>query len=181
MSHRLLEAYFEDGGEGLVIDATVGNGHDTVFLARLVGAGGRVLGFDLQPAAIRATRQRLDAASLGDRVALYQECHGGMGERLPRAVGAAIFNLGYLPGSGDKGLVTRAETTLAALEAVVAKLGAGGLVVVVVYPGHPGGEEEARAVENWASRLGQDEFTAISYRNLNQVNAPPYLVAIERR
>ena len=163
------------------MDGTVGNGHDTVFLARLVGTEGRVFGFDLQAEAIEATRHRLEGAALGDRVTLFEECHGGLARRLSDEVDAAIFNLGYLPGSGDKEVITRPETTLSALEAVVDRLSVGGLLVVVVYPGHPGGDEEARAVEAWASGLPQSQFAAVSYRSLNQVNTPPYLVAVERR
>ena len=164
-----------------MVDGTVGNGYDTVFLARLVGPEGRVLGFDLQAEAITATRERLEEAELNDRVDLFQECHGDVGERLSDQVEAAIFNLGYLPGSGEKAVITRPETTLAALEAVVERLSLGGVLVVVVYPGHPGGDEEALAVETWASGLPQDPFTAVCYRNLNQVNSPPFLVAVERR
>ncbi|MBC7032591.1 SAM-dependent methyltransferase, partial [Salmonella enterica subsp. enterica serovar Enteritidis] len=43
-----------------VIDATVGNGHDTVYLAKLVGTTGHVDGFDIQSAAIEATTTALD-------------------------------------------------------------------------------------------------------------------------
>lgn len=35
-----------------VIDATAGNGHDTVFLAQLVGRQGRVWAFDVQSSAL---------------------------------------------------------------------------------------------------------------------------------
>ena len=41
------------------IDATAGNGHDTVFLCSLVGETGRVLAFDIQPPAVENTNARL--------------------------------------------------------------------------------------------------------------------------
>ena len=47
-----------------VVDATAGNGHDTVFLARLAGPSGQVHAFDVQEEAIRATRERLEKEGL---------------------------------------------------------------------------------------------------------------------
>lgn len=39
-------------GEGdIVVDATMGNGHDTQFLAELVGENGHVYAFDIQESA----------------------------------------------------------------------------------------------------------------------------------
>ena len=45
----------------VVMDATVGNGHDTLFLTSLVGAGGQVIGFDIQQQAIESATKRLTA------------------------------------------------------------------------------------------------------------------------
>ncbi|MCB1093584.1 MAG: methyltransferase domain-containing protein, partial [Verrucomicrobiae bacterium] len=73
MAHRLLAERLRPGD--LAIDATVGNGHDTVFLAEAVGQAGQVIGFDIQPIAIEATRHRLSEAGLSDRVELHTECH----------------------------------------------------------------------------------------------------------
>lgn len=168
------------------IDATVGNGHDTVFLARAVGPGGTVVGFDLQEPALQATRHRCDRAGMGGRVILHRACHGRLAEILgadggaPPRFRAAMFNLGYLPG-GDKTFVTRPETTLAGLEGALRCLVPGGLLTVVAYPGHPGGEAETRAVETWAGALDPERFSAASYRGLNQRNHPPRLLAVERR
>lgn len=139
------------------VDATVGNGHDTEFLARLVGPEGRVLGLDAQAEAVAATRERLTAAGLVGCVLLRHLGH----ERLataapdgwPGGVRAVMFNLGYLPG-GDKARTTRPETTLAALDWAQALLGPGGRLAVVAYPGHPGGEAEAQAVAGWVGTRG---------------------------
>ena len=48
----------------LVIDATAGNGHDALKLAGKVAPNGRVMAYDVQPAALEATRERLRAAGL---------------------------------------------------------------------------------------------------------------------
>ena len=45
-SHQLLKEVVEPGD--FVIDATMGNGHDTAFLAELVGPSGEVFAFDIQ-------------------------------------------------------------------------------------------------------------------------------------
>ncbi len=178
LAHTLAGARLRPGD--LAVDATVGNGHDTVFLAGAVGPGGRVLGFDVQAEALRATRQRLEAAGLADRVTLFEQCHSRLGETVEAGIRVAMFNLGYLPG-GDKGRVTLAGTTLAALEAARSRLAPGGLITVIVYPGQPGGEVEAAEVEAWARELDQDAFTAVGYHGLNRAQSPPRLIAVERR
>ncbi|MDD4913465.1 MAG: class I SAM-dependent methyltransferase [Methylococcales bacterium] len=137
---------------GVAIDATVGNGHDTLFLAGCVGEQGRVFGFDIQARAVASTRQRLLAEGVAQRVSLFHCSHALMTECLPAEaggrVGAAMFNLGYLPG-GDKTLVTHAGATLAALDAAGGLLAAGGVMTVLAYPGHIGGAAEAGAVADW--------------------------------
>jgi precorrin-6B methylase 2 len=142
------------------VDATAGNGHDTVFLAAAVGPGGRVFAFDTQPAAIRATRRRLRAEGMGGTVELIEACHSRLPEFLPRSLelNAAMFNLGYLPGS-DKRLVTQSTTTVAALAASLERLAQRGLVTVTAYRGHPGGASEASAVAASLDSLPAGKYT----------------------
>ena len=49
---EIIQAALPEGG--CAVDATLGNGHDALNLAQLVGDGGRVIGFDVQPEAIAA-------------------------------------------------------------------------------------------------------------------------------
>lgn len=170
-----------------VVDATAGNGVDTLFLARLVGPGGRVFAFDVQAAALDRTRRRLaDAAAAGERLAeaeLVLAGHERMAERVPAAlhgrVAAVMFNLGYLPGS-EEPVITLTETTLAALEAALALLRPGGVLTIVVYPGHAGGDAEAAAVEAWAAAVPQPVGQCVLYR-FPQKDASPYLIAIVKK
>lgn len=168
----------------IAIDATVGNGHDTLFLARTVGSEGQVFGFDVQPQAIDRTRARLAEAEVLDRVTLIQSGHEQMDRHLPSAaqkrVGAVMFNLGYLPGS-DKSTITTPDTTLPALNHALRCLKPGGIITVVQYVGHPGGKEEAQAVDTWAETLDPQQGQVLSYRFVNQRNDPPRLLAIERK
>ena len=73
MSHTLAEEIILPGD--VVVDATVGNGHDTVFLAQLVGETGKVIGFDIQEQAIKNTTERLEKEKLIDRVELIHASH----------------------------------------------------------------------------------------------------------
>ena len=98
-----------------VIDATVGNGHDTLFLARLVGREGLVYGFDIQQVALERTAARLQEAGLQDRVQLIHAGHEELKKYVPDFVQAVMFNLGYLPGA-DKSVTTLGHTTLRAIK-----------------------------------------------------------------
>lgn len=119
-SHTLLTTTVERGD--YVIDATVGNGHDTEFLSQLVGPKGHVLGFDVQAAAIDSATARLKAAKVAN-VQLVLAGHENVAQYLPanQPVGGAIFNLGYLPGA-DKDVITQGETTLAAINGILPNL-----------------------------------------------------------
>lgn len=182
VAHEMMSRAVEPGA--LVVDATVGNGHDTLVLARAVGPAGAVLGFDVQQEALRATQVRLRDAGLADRVHLVHAGHETLGEHLPvagrSAVHGVMFNLGYLPGARDKAVITQPDTTVAALQAATSVLVSGGVITIVLYAGHPGGAAEADAVRAWAVSLDQAHWAALSYRFVNQRGTPPALLAIER-
>ena len=168
----------------VVVDATVGNGHDTSFLAEMVGDEGQVFGFDVQERAIAATRDRLKAAGYSKRTTLFKRSHAELIDALPeRFIGeikAVMFNLGYLPGA-DKSIITQKGSTLSGLRAALDVMSPGGLLTVVLYTGHPGGKEEAEAVEAWAISLDPKRYHAMAYRFLNQPNDPPWLISVEKR
>lgn len=148
--HHIVRAVLCEGDA--VVDATVGNGHDTLFLAECVGAAGQVYGFDVQTAALAATRARLTARNVAARIELFAADHARMAEYLPRDVyhriKAVMFNLGYLPGS-DKRVITRSASTLAALQTASEWLAPGGVMTIVAYPGHAGGDKETQTVSDW--------------------------------
>ncbi|WP_123041731.1 tRNA (mnm(5)s(2)U34)-methyltransferase [Cohnella candidum] len=170
-----------------VVDATAGNGVDTLFLARAAGAKGTVFAFDVQETALLRTRERLDAASRTEpplaNVVLLHAGHERMSELIPAPyhgkIRAVMFNLGYLPGA-DEGLITKPDTTLPALEAALELLSPGGVLTAVLYPGHPGGVEEAQSVERWAAGLSPARAQTVHYR-FPQKPSAPYLVAVEKR
>ncbi|MBN6188678.1 methyltransferase domain-containing protein [Aneurinibacillus sp. BA2021] len=177
MAHRLLAERVQAGDT--VVDATAGNGHDTLFLAQLVGEGGHVHAYDIQAKAIEATRERLKARGLEGRVTLHHASHAGIRE-LSDVLQAVIFNLGYLPGS-DKTVITTAGETVAAVQGALSHLLPGGMVVIVAYVGHDGGEAEAEALEAYVRSLPLHEYLVLKYAYINPNNEPPYIVAIEKK
>ena len=136
----------------VVIDATVGNGFDTSFLAKKVGEHGLVYGFDVQAQAIESTRKRLEVGRCRN-VKLLQQSHSYIQRHISGSVSAAMFNLGYLP-RGDHSITTRPDTTVAALEQTADRLVSGGMITILAYRGHDGGSEEAAAVEKWLQEQG---------------------------
>jgi len=185
MAHRWVAERLPAGSAA--IDATAGGGVDTLFLARRTGPRGRVLAFDVQEAALERTRRRLEEArAAGERLAEVTLVHAGH-ERMEAFVPgdlhgrirAVMFNLGYLP-RGDSPVITRPETTLPALEAALRLLMPGGVLTAVLYPGHPGGDEEARAVERWMAELPDAAARTVLYR-FPQKEKAPYLLALEKQ
>ena len=175
MAHREVEAVLRPGD--LAIDATAGNGHDTVFLAERVGDTGKVLAFDVQAEAIAAARARV--ADLAGRVDFIHGSHVELSEHAaPGSVAAVMFNLGYLPGA-DHSLITKVAETIPALLAASSLLSAGGLITIVCYPGHPGGEEEMRAVIEWASNLDSG-WQVAKYEKLGTLKLSPVLLGIQK-
>ena len=159
----------------LVIDATCGNGHDTVFLAEAVGGDGKVLAIDVQKPAIEAANTRIAKAGLQDRVEFFHESHAEMAAHAATgSVTAIMFNLGYLPGN-DHGLATGTDT-LSALESAIRLIRPGGAISVVCYPGHPGGALEAAAVEERMTRLGDEKWRVVKYQALGTLKPGPFLL-----
>ena len=160
--------------DDIVVDATMGNGHDTLFLAKLAK---QVFAFDIQEQALEKTRQRIQEAGFTN-VELILQGHETV-DQYVSDVKAAIFNLGYLP-SADKSIITQPQTTIEALDKLCQMLVKGGRIAIMIYYGHEGGDIERDAVMDYVSQLPQQEYTATIYRTLNQINNPPFLVMIEK-
>ena len=72
--HDFLHRHVKTGA--FCIDATAGKGRDTAMLCRLSGEAGRVLAFDIQPEALRQTRELLDREGL--QAELILDSHANM-------------------------------------------------------------------------------------------------------
>jgi predicted methyltransferase len=185
-AHELILEVLQPGD--IAVDATIGNGHDTLFLAQAVGEKGKVYGFDIQQDALDATYKRLQKHHMENRVSLFHAGHEVMPILLPEnikgSVKAIMFNLGYLPG-GDKTRTTHISTTLSALEAALHLLNTGGRITILAYTGHPGGTEETNAIIEWANQIPNDLYQTLieipAEKNIGQnLTSSPELIWIEK-
>ncbi len=176
-SHQLVESIIKPGD--YVVDATAGNGNDTVFLAGLVGEDGQVYSFDIQDRALAATSEKLKQKQLENRVNLIHDGHQNMKKYINQPVKAVMFNLGYLPG-GDHSIGTKGNTTIEAIKAAMDLIPVNGLVCIVVYYGGDSGFDEKNEVMDFITTIDCRQFTVMKTEFVNQINCPPILVCIEK-
>ncbi|KAF3436946.1 hypothetical protein FNV43_RR19699 [Rhamnella rubrinervis] len=177
VAHLVWERVVRKGDT--VIDATCGNGYDTLAMLKMVAdesGQGRVYGFDIQKEALGSAASLLEESvnpTEKELVKLFLRCHSTMAEVLPEdtSVRLVAFNLGYLPG-GNKTIITESQTTAEALNAAIGILMPGGLISLVVYVGHPGGREELVTVEEFCSKLPVEKWSCCKIQMLNRQLAP---------
>ena len=162
-----------------VLDCTVGNGNDTLFLAKLVGDSGKVYGFDIQPSAIDITKNKLKKNDLVDRVVLINDGHEKIDQYITEELNFIIYNLGYMPG-GNKEIKTAADTTIKSVIKSLSLLKKNGLILITCYTGHEGGEEENYVLKNYIKTLDQKKYSVLEFNFINQINNPPILYGIEK-
>src|SRR5690625_3949107 len=162
-AHQLLANSVKDGDT--VVDATCGNGNDTLFLSQLVGKTGRVYAIDVQKQAIETTKKLLTKHNY-EHITYIHDNHANIGEFIPNDLygnlGGAIFNLGYLPKS-DKQIITDGHSTICAIKALLKYIRKNAIIVIVVYHGHEGGKEEKELVLSFTSNLDQSFYSVLKY------------------
>ena len=196
---HIARPYIREGKA--VVDATCGNGHDTVALAKAVfpdygdGAAAsennqecpttpRLVAFDIQQRAVDATAGLLMEEGFGAQldagnIRLVRDSHENMGDYLEEAC-LIMFNLGYLPG-GDKEITTCTETTMKAIQRAAGLLIKGGLLSVTMYSGHREGAKEKAELLDFAKGLDSKMYHVAYVNMLNQPNCPPELLLITRK
>ncbi len=178
--HQHIQKILQSGDT--VIDATTGNGHDTLFLAQCIGKTGKIFAFDVQQQALKSARSHLQKHHIQTPVTWINMGHEDMLEYIPQAlhgqVKAITFNLGYLP-NADKRITTCPDTTLAALKASLSLLKHGGVLSILAYTGHDGGRKEAEVVKTWTNILGNDFDKTITIPQ-NTKFSPPEWICIQK-
>ncbi|KAK8918460.1 hypothetical protein KSP39_PZI021238 [Platanthera zijinensis] len=170
-----------------VVDATCGNGYDTMALLKLIADGstrGRVYGLDIQKSALENTSYLLRESVDEDRwdlVKLSLLCHSRMEDIVPKDIPVRLiaFNLGYLPG-GNKTIITKPHTTMSALQAASRLLMSGGLISVVVYVGHSGGREEFETVLSFASGLSVESWSSFKFETVSRPSGPALVFILKK-
>lgn len=171
-AHALWPAFIHS--EAICIDATCGNGHDTLFLAKL---GPKVLyAIDIQELAIEQAK----ALCAGFSVNFVCQSH----ETFPPALEAntvdlIVYNLGYLPGA-DKALCTVAKSSLTSIQAAMHLIRPGGLISITLYPGHTEGAKETEAVLDLVRQLPNSNWVVKHESWINRSFAPS-LVLLQKR
>ncbi len=160
----------------VAVDFTMGNGHDTAFLSKTVGPTGSVTAFDIQPQALISTEATLRAEGCPENWRLICASHDRACEYIDTPIKAGMFNLGYLPGGGNKQLTTMRETTLPAVERAVGMLGRDAILLVAVYPGHEEGAREGEALTEYFSTLSRYKMTVAKFRLLNSPTSPYFMI-----
>ena len=162
------------------IDATMGNGHDTLMLCELVGENGCVHAFDVQEQAVENTRERLENSNVLQRAHLHLDGHQNMKKYVNTPVQAVMFNLGWLPG-GDKTVTTRWDTTKKAVEAALQLLEINGICIICVYPGHPAGDHERECLTQQLSSVRPQDFNIVHHCFINAGPGAPECYILQKQ
>lgn len=177
ISNDIMDKHVQEGD--IVLDCTVGNGNDTLRLAKLVGDKGKVYGFDIQEVALDITSKLLTCENLDNRVELIRDSHENIDLYINNKLDFIIYNLGYLP-KGDKNIKTKSSSTLISLKKSLELLNKNGIILITSYIGHEGGLDEKDAIEELLLELNQKDYNVIKYNFINQKNYPPILYGVEK-
>ena len=162
-----------------VVDFTMGNGNDTLFLSRAVGESGKVFAFDIQEDALVSTRAHLIENGAPENYTLICASHHRVREFVDEPIKAGMFNLGYLPRSGRKAVTTMRETTMPAVEEALKLLAPDGVLIVAIYPGHEEGALEGDMLREYFSGLSRFRICPSEFKILNSPTSP-YFFLVEK-
>ena len=168
---------FTKPGDTLV-DATAGNGNDTLKLLQRTGENGKVFAFDIQKEALFTTDKKLKENGYSN-YELILDSHAEIDKYVSFPVTCVIFNLGYLPG-GDHSVCTKGETTIRAIEKSLNLISDNGFVAITVYYGKNSGTEEKDAVMEFIKSLDHKKYTALVFDFYNRPNNPPISIIITK-
>ena len=174
--HFILE-HLKEGDTA--VDFTMGNGGDTLFLTKTVGKTGKVYAFDIQEAALVSTEKHLKENGAPENYELICASHHRVKEFVKEPIKAGMFNLGYLPRSGNKSLYTMRETTMPAVEAAIDLLLPDGVLIIAIYPGHEEGALEGDMLREYFKTLSRFKICASEFHILNSPTSP-YFFLIEK-
>ena len=169
MVHEFLRQHVREGA--FCIDATAGKGRDTALLCRLAGERGRVMAFDIQQDAVAQTRALLAQEGLSAEV--FLDSHANMERYAEReTVDCIVFNFGRLPG-GDPTICTRAESSVAAIDAGLRLLRPRGVMAIALYYGKENGYRERDAILQYLQTIDDRMYSVLCCEWSNRRGEPP--------
>lgn len=171
LTHRFLRSTLAPGG--LYLDATCGNGHDTLFLCSVAGENGRVIGLDIQPQAAANTNALLAANGMA-AIGRAECCDHRELLRFapPGSADCVMFNFGWLPGAAHD-VHSTADSTLPALQAGLDALKPGGVLAAVLYSGKVIGNAEKKAAAEFFRSLPLADYTVLICEFANWADTAP--------
>ena len=138
-SHNLIKSL--SNKQKIAIDATLGNGYDTLFLSPLFK---HVYSFDIQDLAIKRSKEKLKDYT---NVTIIKDSHANL-DKYVSNIDLVLFNLGFLPGS-DKKIATNSYTTIEAIKKSYSLLNTNGTIIIIGYSRHNGGKKEILDIEEY--------------------------------
>ena len=175
--HFLIENSYKDKDNLILIDATAGNGFDTLFLSNL--NIGFVYSFDIQEDAINRTRKLLENNYCSNYELIADSHENVINYVKDNHIDVALFNLGYLPNS-NKAVKTNFLSTINAIKSILSRLKKFGRIYICAYMLHDNGEE-ARYILDFISSLDKRDYNVIQIKLLNKENCPPEIFIIEKK
>ncbi|MES2198960.1 MAG: class I SAM-dependent methyltransferase [Chlamydiota bacterium] len=180
LAHHFWESLLDEG-DG-VIDATCGNGKDSLTLSRYLQEkkDTSLLCFDIQEKAIETTKNLI----LEENPNFFPFVQFQLGSHehlfLPKSqkLKLVVYNLGYLPG-GDKSLTTQVSSTLSSVQKALELLTSGGVISLTCYPGHKEGAKEEKELIEFSASLDPKKWSSTTF-SWNNRNASPSLIFIQK-
>lgn len=176
LNKKMLEEIVKQGDT--VVDATLGNGNDALYLAKLVGTEGKVFGFDIQKKAVAKSCERMATEGISNYI-FFNKSHEEIDTYVQEAR-AVSFNLGYLPGS-SRGITTKSKSTLLGVKKALKIIKKPGMISIMFYTGHKGGAEERDTVLSFVEGLSKKDYDVLKIKHINGKETAPFLLIIYKK
>lgn len=179
LAHHYWSLLLEVGDS--VIDATCGNGHDTLFLARhcLAKDRGQLISLDIQTKALNQAKELLFSEvseEILSHIHFLNQCHSVFPiSLLESPVKLIVYNLGYLP-KGEKSLTTMVDTTLLSIQSAMQLIAPGGAISITCYPGHEEGKKEQEEIIKLMQNLNLKDWNCCLHQWINRISAPSLML-----
>lgn len=172
--HQILKDTFKGQDNLIIIDATCGNGHDTLFLAQNFPKS-QIHALDFDLVAIKNTKKNCN----NYKNIIYHNMNYKYINKITKNVDIILYNTGYLPRSKIDLSLFSIEDLLISLKKSLSILKPTGIIVLMIYQGHDAGKS-LEAVTNFCKNLNKYEYISFVYKTLNTSLAPS-LILIERK